>query len=39
MLFGLLNEAAMLIGQAKDRKAERKRVGRTVAALLEGLRA
>ena len=39
MLFGLLNEAAMLIGQAKDRKAERKRVGKTVAALLEGLRA
>ncbi len=39
MLFGLLNEAAMLIGQANDRKAERKRVGKTVGALLDGLRA
>lgn len=39
LLFGAFTEGAMLIGQAEDRKAARRNVGRAVRVLLEGLRA
>lgn len=39
MIFSVINEGAMLIGgRADDRKAARRDVGKTVHALLEGLR-
>jgi AcrR family transcriptional regulator len=38
MFFSVMNEAAMLIASAGDRKAARKEVGETVHKLLEGLR-
>ncbi|MGH2758991.1 MAG: TetR/AcrR family transcriptional regulator [Actinomycetota bacterium] len=38
MFFSVLNEAAMLIGQADDRETARREVGETVHRLLEGLR-
>lgn len=38
MFFSVMNEAAMLIALADDRKAARKEVGETVHKLLEGLR-
>jgi AcrR family transcriptional regulator len=38
MLFSVLNEGAMLIGRATDRKKARREVGETIHRLLEGLR-
>jgi AcrR family transcriptional regulator len=39
MFFSVLNEGAMLIGHADDRKKARKEVGGTIHFLLDGLRA
>ena len=38
MIFAILNEGAMLIAHAKDRKTARQEVGATIQTLLEGLR-
>ena len=38
MCFAVLNEGAMLIGRAKDRKQTRLEVGETIRGIFEGLR-
>jgi AcrR family transcriptional regulator len=38
MIFSVINEGALLIGRAEDRKKARKEVGKTIHTLLDGLR-